>query len=114
MPSGSANKETKGWYQEKMKFLSDMAENAIEKIKKDGKLVKMFQNLVLGKQLILQSILKRIETNNQNLNMNEQKIALDIIKRELGEPLNDVANIGIGITIDDVLRRQEAEPTIDL
>lgn len=86
--TGTVNAKTKGWYKDKQDWLKQVADKAIAAMSEDAEVHKMTQNLILGKKEIIKSILGRVEMNEKNLNMQELKLALDIVKRELGEPLN--------------------------
>lgn len=86
--TGTVNKKTKGWAAEKQAWLKQVADKAIESMSNDDEVQKMTRNLILGKKEIIKSVLQRVEVNEKNLNMQELKIAMDIVKRELGEPLD--------------------------
>ena len=90
------------------KSVLDCAKKMYEKLEKhpyfvemsrifSGKIEKKQESLadllVKGKDLVLKSILKRVSEYKHELPMNEYKVALDAIKRELGEPLEINKNI---------------------
>jgi len=103
--TGTANKHVKSWQSEKEQFLRDQTEKAKQEVIDSKINQKFIKNLIMGKRDIIRTVLERVEVNEKNLNMNELKIALDIVKRELGEPL-DISrneNRNENITLDDFL-----------
>lgn len=83
--NGSLTKNTTGWRKEKEEFKKLQTENAVEKMAEDPDVIAWNQTLIKGKRFFLSSILKRVQTNNENLAMSELMTGLNAIKIELGE-----------------------------
>ena len=98
--SGTVIKATKGWKEKKQEFLKKIADKAKEKMMEDDKILELTQHLIVGKRDVLRSILQRVETNEKNLNMQELKIAWEILKIELGESTKISENINKNINYD--------------
>jgi hypothetical protein len=86
--NGSFAKATKGWREDKLKFRQDQANKARQKIINNVDVQEQTQLILKAKDYALKAIIARLQTNNKSLSMNELKIGLDALKRELGEPLN--------------------------
>jgi hypothetical protein len=91
---------TKGWRAEKDALRQAQIDSAKRKLLRNDKVEDFTEMLLKGKKLILQSVLLRVQDNNKRLSMSEQKIAVDIIKRELGEPLNVVENTNKNLNVE--------------
>lgn len=89
---GAYKLNTKGWQEEKQEYKRKIFEGKQKKLAKDPDILDLKQNLIKGKELILKSILQRVQNLNFDLNMSEHKIAIDVIKRELGEALDITKN----------------------
>lgn len=91
---------TKGWRAEKDALRQAQIDSAKRKLLRSDKVEDFTEMLLKGKKLILQSVLLRVQDNNKRLSMSEQRIAIDIIKRELGEPLNVVENTNKNLNVE--------------
>jgi hypothetical protein len=97
--SGFYKAKTKGWSEEKKDFRKDIYENAKNKIIEDTDIQDDIKKLLQLKELAITLVSKRFIDFQSALSMQEIKVALDIIKRELGEPLKDniiTADVNIG------------------
>ena len=97
--------KTKGWRDEKKEFRAKITAKAQEKIINNVDVLNSTELLIKGKQLIINSILKRVQENNKSLTMNELATALDKVKIELGEPTKiDKSEMNLNtIAIKDII-----------
>lgn len=88
IPQKTYEKNTKGWRDEKKKLFSNITQESKKIIEKNPDLIFAHEKLLQQKIAILTLINNKLASEQQKIQFKDLKIAIDIIKRELGEPLN--------------------------
>lgn len=84
IPIGTYNNRTTGWTDERQKYWNQSTEEIVEEFvnSKAGK--EQIRRLLKAKELVYDSVIERLKTNNQKLPMKEIKTAWEMIQTELG------------------------------
>jgi hypothetical protein len=85
---GTVEKHYKGWTDDKRVYREEIAKKAIYNPEVMEKQVQMTKMLVDAKELAIKSIVLKLSKENTTMDVQKLKLTLDLIKRELGEPLH--------------------------
>lgn len=80
-------KRIKGWKEEKQAYKKQQADAARAKIANDPDVKNLTKRLIEGKRNALNIVIDKLSQGKDELGMRDLREGIDIIKRELGEPL---------------------------
>ena len=87
VPKNTFQRSSQGWFQQKQEFKKQQAEAARAKAANDPDVKDLTSQLIKGKANALKIVLAKLVKERDELGMRDLREGIDIIKRELGEPL---------------------------
>jgi hypothetical protein len=87
VPKPSYKARTQGWIEEKRAYKKQQAEAARAKAANDPDVQDLSKQLIIGKNNALKIVMAKLVKEKDQLGMRDLREGIDIIKRELGEPL---------------------------